>query len=280
VGHADPDGRQTKPSLELHKGDVGRFKEADINAAIKTVYGELTRKPHPKTPKEAKAIASTIFNRLTRIENARTAYDAAKTRVTEATKKRDAALKTHGELAKNEKKLVKELGEKIYAERVKDPKQKAALEKNPAKHKAAFGREAFKKQFAEAQKAYDEATSELGKAQTKSTAAKSELDAAEVKTIPDDKIGQPITLTDIVAQNSQYEGTKKGKKDFAAFPKMSEDDQKEHQIRWEAAKKAVKDLAKDPKSADPYMRFVGGNLRPKGALKGEDKIGGNYFTTK
>jgi RHS repeat-associated protein len=280
VGHADPDGRQKAPSLDLHKGDIGRFKEADINAAIKTVYGELTRKPHAKTPQEARAIASTIFNRLTRIEKARSDYDTAKTKLTAATKKREAALKAHGELAKNEKKLVKELGEKIYAEKVKDPKQKAALEKNPGKHKAAFGREEFKKQFAAAQKAYDDATSELGKAQTKATEAKSALDAAEKKTIPDDKIGQPITLSDIVAQNSQYEGTKKGKKDFAAFPKMSETDQKEHEIRWNAARKAVEDLAKDPATADDYIRFVGGNLRPNGALKGEVKIGGNYFTTK
>ena len=84
-------------------------------------------------------------------------------------------------------------------------------------------------------------------------------------------------MTDITEQNKEYEGTKKGKKDFAEFPNMDESAQEKHKKRYQAATKAVLELAKDPNKADKFLEFKGGNLRPKGALPGEKKIGGNYF---
>ncbi len=235
-------------ALSEQQGNVGRFSDDELNDAIKTVYGELTATVHGDTQKEARAIASTIFNRLLNIERSRKNHAALKAKLKGVQNARDNAIKRYEDLTKN-----------------------------PSKYKLEMGGDAYLEECDKAKKEYKRATSALNSLQIKIVQAKSELDGHEKGTIDNSKIGRPITLSDIVAQNGQYEGTKKGISDFNEFPKMNKSDQARHRKRYEAAKNAVLDLAKDPTKADGYTSFVGGDLRPNGAKDGEVQIGGNYF---
>lgn len=265
-----------KKKLPEHKGDVGNFTEKELNDAIKTVYGELTAVPHAETDKEAKAIASTIFNRLQSIKDTRKAFtkakqekqDAQKTLTTE-NKELTKAKEEFAKLTKNETKNKKKIAETIN-------------EKDPKKKKAAVKKE-FDRQVKAAK---DKITSEKADVAAASTVVKAKqavFDKARDAKIDAESVikkskrkNASVTLTDIVEQDSQYEGTKKGKSDFAKFPDMNSATQTKHKTRYDAAMKAVVNLAKGG-TPDAFTEFKGGNLRPKGALPGETKIGGNYF---
>lgn len=266
-----------KEELEEHKGDVGKFTEQEINDAIKTVYGELTYPPHKDTAAEAKAIASTIFNRHTRIGSTRKAFDdatkarqLAQKKLKDESDKLDTANTEFEDLTKHETKNKKEIGETI---KEKDSKKRTALINKAFEEKVKAAREKIKAAKAEVDKAGDA----LKKEQKVFEKARDAKIAAESVIKESKRNNQTVTLTDIVEQNSQYEGTKKGKDDFKNFSKWDKNTQKKHKERYDAAKKAVVDLAADPTKADKYHSFKGGNLRPQGALPGETQIGGNYF---
>ena len=134
--------------------------------------------------------------------------------------------------------------------------------------------------LAAATKDYHDTSRALGAGQTRATDAATALANVQSNTILASAQSRPITLSDIVAKFTQYAGFPKGKQDFKNFPTMSSSQQAAHQARYDAAVKSVLDLATSPNTTDPYMSFKGGNLRPNGALPGEVKLGGNYFTKK
>lgn len=268
---------EKKEELTEHKGDVGKFTQQEINDAIKTVYGELTYPPHKATAAEARAIASTIFNRQARIgatrksfEEANKAKQAAQKKLKEESTKLETANAEFEKLTKNETKSKKEIGETI---KEKDPKKRTARINQAFAEKV----QAAKDKINAAKAAVDKAGDEVKKAQKVFEKARDAKIAAESYVKESKRTTQTITLTDIVEQNSQYEGTKKGKDDFKNFSKWDKNTQKKHKERYDAATKAVLDLAQDPTRADKYIEFKGGNLRPDGALPGETQIGGNYF---
>jgi RHS repeat-associated protein len=156
IRYKDISGTKKGDTLPEYKGEsVKRFDEKQLNDTIKTVYGELTAKPHKDTNEEAKAIASTIFNRLLKIEKARAEWQKAKSTVTKATATRKTAQKNYEQVANNPSKYIKELK----------------------------GKDAYDKKLKTLKTAYDTATQELGKAQRDSTAAKTALDKVEKQTI-------------------------------------------------------------------------------------------------
>lgn len=270
-------GTKKGDKLPEHKGKIGKFTEKEINDAIKTVYGELTAKPHKDTAKEAKAVASTILNRQARIETTRkefaTASAAKQTALQNHQKERadlDTANAEFTKFTKEESKNKKEIGKTITE---KDPKKRKALIDKAFADKVQTLRDAISKEKGE----LDTAGSELQKKEKAFATARDAKTDAESFVKKDKRSNSAITLSDIVEVHAQYAGTKKGKDDFAKFPDMSENDQKNHKLRYEAAVKAVEDLVNDPSKADKYIEFKGGNLRPKGALAGETKIGGNFF---
>jgi hypothetical protein len=54
--------------LEQFTSNVGRFTAAEANDALLTVFGEISAQLHPNLFKEAKAVGSTILNRLKKIK--------------------------------------------------------------------------------------------------------------------------------------------------------------------------------------------------------------------
>ncbi|MEN6621924.1 MAG: RHS repeat-associated core domain-containing protein, partial [Smithella sp.] len=247
----DPNGTDSKtPPLVLKKPDkdIGEFKKEELAEATMTVFGELTAKIHPKSSEEAKAIASTIFNRLERIKKTRKEYDEAKTKLDKAKVEMADAASKFEELGKNPTKYKKELGKKEYEEKLRKSKED-----------------------------YNEAKKEVGKLGKAATAAASEKIAAESRIKKEKRSNTRITLTDIVEQNKEYEGTKKGKEDFKNFPSMSDPEKERNFKRWEIAKKAVEELAKDPSKADIYEYFVSEKIKERAPSSGTTKIGGNIF---
>ncbi|CAG0978749.1 MAG: hypothetical protein OIN86_04975 [Candidatus Methanoperedens sp.] len=270
-------GTSKGDKLPEHKGNTGRFTEKELNDAIKTVYGELTAAPHLKTEQEAKAIASTVFNRLFKIESAREKFlgaeNSKQTALTNLKKEESDLAVANAEfekLTKKETETKKEIA-------------KGITEKDPKKRQKAINDE-FKKMVKEAKDKISKEKKEVRDAakivkekQTEWEKARDEKINAESFIAESKRGNKAITLTDIIELHSQYAGTRKGAADFVDFPNMNDKDQEKHKKRYEAAVKAVEELAKDPTKADKYMEFKGGNLRPKGALPGETKIGGNYF---
>jgi len=242
----DPNGTDSK--LALPSADIGKFTKEELADATKTVFGEMTAKIHGDSEKEAKAIASTIFNRLKRIETARKAHTEAKAKLDNAKAKMAEAIKEHDELAKHPTKYKKELGKKKYEERL-----------------------------SEAKAVYNKAEKEVGQAGKAATSASSEKIAAESRIKESKRSNSAITLTDIVEQDKEYEGTKKGKADFKDFPSLSDPEQERQLKRWEMAKKAVEGLAKDPSKADIYEYFVSEKIKKRAPAKGTTQIGGNIF---
>ena len=255
------DGSGMATTLAEYTGPaIGTFAPAEINDAIKTVYGELTAVPHAATANEAKAIASTIFNRLVKIREARVELSAAKAALSTLDANRNAALTNFNAIANHPSDYKKKLTAAGVA--------KADLQTR------------YDADLAKARKDVQDTTRALGKGQTRATEAATALADVQTDTIPASKYLTPITLSDIVAKHSQYAGFDKGKQDFKDFPSMSSGEQAQHQTRYDAAVKSVLDLARNPNTVDPYLSFKGGNLRPHGALPGEVKIGGNYFSRK
>jgi RHS repeat-associated protein len=255
------DGSGTVTALaEYTGGAIGNFSQAEINDTIKTVYGELTAVPHAATADEAKAIASTIFNRLAKINEARIELKAAQAALPNLVADRDAAKINYDNIANHPTTYKQQL--------LASGVPKADIEKR------------FNADLAAARHDYQVALRDLGKGQTRAVDAKTALDNVQTDTILPSKYSTPITLSDIVAKPSQYAGFPKGKQDFQNFPTMSSSEQAQHKTRYDAATKSVLDLAHNPNTTDPYMSFKGGNLRPHGALAGEVQIGGNYFSKK
>lgn len=247
----DPQGTDSRSkTLKLEKpaADIGKFTKKELADATTTVFGELTAKLHTDSEKEAKAIASTIFNRLKRIEVAREKHEAAKEVLSKAKDEMKAAATAKEELGKRPTKYKKELGEKGYEEKL-----------------------------AAASKAYKKATDKVAAAGTAAVAASSERIAAESRVKKEKRANPTITLTDLVEQNKEYEGTKKGKQDFADFPSMSDPEQERNLKRWEIAKKAVETLAADPSKTDKYEMFVSEKIKSRAPATGTTKIGGNIF---
>lgn len=270
-------GQEKKDELREHQGDIGKFTQQELNDAIKTVYGELTYPPHKDTEAEAKAIASTIFNRQARIyatrksfEEANKAKQSAQKKLKDESGKLETANDEFEKFTRNESKNKKEIGETI---KEKDPKKRTEIINKAFAEKVQAARDKIKAAQAEVDKAGDA----VKKEQKVFEKARDAKIAAESYVKESKRNNQTITLTDIVEQNSQYEGTKKGKDDFKNFPKWDKNTQKKHKQRYDAATKAVVNLANNPTGADKYIEFKGGNLRPNGALPGETQIGGNYF---
>ncbi|MEP6743067.1 MAG: toxin TcdB middle/C-terminal domain-containing protein [bacterium] len=270
-------GADKGDKLPEHSGKVGKFSEKEINDAIKTVYGELTFPAHTDTAAEAKAVASTILNRQARIETARKEFTVASTAkqkaLTDLQKEQGELNTANAEFTKFTKDESKNKSAIRATIKEKDPKKKAALVNKAFADKVQELRDTINKEKADVKKAGGIVKDK----QKDFEAAQNAKIDAESFVAKDKRNNSAITLTDIVEQHSQYAGTKKGKDDFAKFPKMDNDAQAKHKARYDAAVKAVEDLAKDPTKADKYIEFKGGNLRPQGALAGETKVGGNYF---
>lgn len=226
---------------------VGGYTADELNAALITMFGELSAQPHDKLSEEAEAIASTIFNRKTQIDEAREADQVAGKELKQARANREKALKHHDELARNPSKYKKELGEAAYNKKLKNAKED-----------------------------YKTANSALGKAQNKKIATNSAKMAAE-SYVSEDKRNGDVTLTDIVAQNEQYEGTKTGQDYYDKYENMSEANQKRNCQRWKTAKAALEKLAKNPSERDNYDQFRSNYNGKRTLKKGETRIGGNDF---
>jgi len=226
---------------------VGGYTADELNAALITMFGELSAQPHNKLSEEAEAIASTILNRNTQIDEAREADQVAGKELKQARVNREKALKYYEELARNPSKYKRKLGNDVYNKEVKKAKQD-----------------------------YKTDHSALGKAQNKKIATNSAKIAAESYVSKDKRNGK-ITLDYIVAQDKQYEGTKTGQAYYDSYEKMSGADQKRNCQRWKTAKAALEKLAKNPSERDNYDQFRSNRNGKRTLTKGETRIGGNDF---
>jgi len=226
---------------------VGGYTANELNAALITMFGELSAQPHNKLSEEAEAIASTILNRKTQIYDARENDQVAEKELIQARNNREKALTHHNELANKPSKYKRKLGNDVYNEKLKKAKTD-----------------------------YRTATNTLSEAQTNKTKTHSDKIAAESYVSKDKRNGE-VTLADIVAQDKQYEGTKTGQIYYNDYENMSDANQKRNCQRWKTAKAALEKLAKDPSKRNNYDQFRS-NYRGKRKLtKGETRIGGNDF---
>jgi RHS repeat-associated protein len=271
-------GKKKGDKLPEHKGNIGRFSERELNDAIKTVYGELTAKPHKETRREAKAIASTIFNRLSDITLTRANFSAAEKSyktaqsdlVTEEADVSRANAKFE-KLTKKETQTKRGIAKQITE---KDPTKRKAIIQQKFDQAVKAAKDTIAKEKGDVKAALGLVKKEFGKFEI---ARDAKIDAESV--IKESKRNdESITLSDIVELDAQYDGTDKGIADFTQFPAQGNAVQAQHKERYEEAVKAVVDLAKNPAGADKFRSFKGGDLRPDGALSGETKIGGNYFS--
>jgi hypothetical protein len=234
--------------LEKIKAGIKPFTALELNDALLTVFGEISAKITATIHDEARAIASTIFNRYYRILATRTEY-AAKLKIKKkASQRYQTAIQDLEELTKHPSKYKKELGKKEY--------QKAV--------------EKATKEYQQATKAQSTATKDLQKANDEKIAAESYMQEKYRKL-------SKITLTMIVDDINQYEGYPKGKKDYGHFSKMNSPDQKRNEKRWKIAKKAVKDIAGKTVIPDKYVQFRSNKGGKRKLKKGEKRIGGNDF---
>ncbi len=235
-------------ALPVFAKGIKQFSAEELNAALRTVFGEISSNPHPQLASEAKAISSTIFNRLGDIAKSR-AQHAQAFQVFKGTQARFNQAQTHlEELGRNPSKYKRELTPKGYDD---------ALAKARAEYNAA-------------QKAHQNSDKGLRAASDYKIASESYLKPAE-------RSQSHITLDMIVNVQGQYEGTPKGLRDFNAYPKMSDTDKKRHVERWNAAKAAIKLLAEDPTQADKYRQFRSNFGGKRKLSAGEVRIGGNDF---
>jgi len=226
---------------------VGGYTANELNAALITIFGELSAKLHNKLSKEAEAIASTILNRKTQIYKARKADKLAEEELRQASLNRTEALKDHDELANN-----------------------------PSKYKRKLGNDVYNKKLKKAKQDYNTASSALGGAQDKKVGTNSAKIAAEFY-VSEDKRNEEVTLADIVAQDKQYEGTKTGQAYYDTYKNMSEPNQQRNCQRWKTAKAALEKLAKNPSERNNYDQFRSNYNGDRKLNKGETRIGGNDF---
>lgn len=232
--------------LDMFTAKVGEFEAKDLNEAATTVFGEISTNINKDTSREAKAVASTIFNRLRRIQEA----DAEKERTLADLKSATAARKA----------------EEVKLERLKNNRRAEIKE---------FGSKEYKQRYAAQEAAVQKAMKTLGKAQIAANAASSTASQYRSSLRGGEKKKKP-TLRDVVSPHSEYAGHKKGRDDVNAFGRMSKGDQKRNLERWRIAREAVRTLAANPDVADKYTGFKSKAYAKKHGIKGT-LIGGNVF---
>lgn len=234
-------------SLDKFSDDINPYSAAELNDALLTVFGEIDDRLIPELDKEAHAVASTIFNRLSRIETARKTYDKAKGGVDKAVLVRKEAQRAYDDLVNHPSKYKKELGENKFGEMVAAAKRK-----------------------------YNDTTSALAVAQNAAVKALSEKLAAEAYVDESKRNKQKVTLTDIVELVDQYEGYPRGRTYFTTYSTLSKPDQERNRKRWKFAKKSISELASHPDQRDSYLelRSMKGKSKPS---HGRKQIGGNEF---
>jgi hypothetical protein len=246
AGNRIPSGPPDK--LDKFTEAIGRYGVSELNDALVTTFGEISPRVSSNLAKEARAVASTIFNRLSRIEKARDAYGEAKS-------ERDAAAQDQAISRNNFEELAN----------------------HPSKYRKDRGDEQYKNDVMGAKRVFHEANGKFAAAQRKLNNASSEKNAAEAYVAPSRRRATLLTLSDIVAQKEQYAGFPKGTQDFANYPNMSLPDKTRNADRWQTAKTAVEALAGDPSQRDGYEQFrANGNGRQK-IVKGRTRVGGNDF---
>lgn len=245
-----PDEQESK--LPLIDQGLGGHSAAQLNDALKTVFGEISSNLHADLRKEARAVASTIFNRLALIAPARKAQAEAKQALDAAELARKAAQDRYEDLANHPTKYIKEHG----------------------------GQEDYKKVLAAAKADYDAKTRSLGAAQAALRKANDKKTEAESYLTSTKRNHPKPTLSDIVEPDEQYKGTAKGRGDYHEFANMSKGDQARNAQRWREAKAAVEALAEHPEERLKFIEFrsaydVKGKL--KHSAPGRTRIGGNDF---
>ncbi|GAK50691.1 hypothetical protein U14_01924 [Candidatus Moduliflexus flocculans] len=233
--------------LKKFEDTIGQYSAIELNEALVTIFGELSETLHERLSEEAEAIASTIFNRKMHIEETRLAYTQAEEQQAEAVQAYKTAAAVYEDLTRNLTKYRRELGEEEYA------------------HRVSAAKEAFN-QAKQARKVADNTLVD----------ASSEKLAAEFF-VSKSKRSQPITLTDIVALHSQYEGTRRGKMYVKNYPGWTYADQKRNCKRWQAGKVALSKLAQSTELRAKYLYFITNNDGKLPLKSGRVRIGGNDF---
>jgi hypothetical protein len=239
--------KEATPSALARIGAVGGFQEEELHHAVLTVFGEISAAVHDGLQSEARAVASTIFNRKTGISDARASSSSTLAALEEARTEYRAALDAYEDLAKAPSRWRRELG----------------------------GQEAYDLALSEAIKRYEEAKRQLGKCQKAANAASSDKIAQE-SYVHEGARGGRITLTEIVTNPGQYLGFAKGLADYEGFAGMSEPDRRRNAQRWAAAVAAVTELAAGgiPES---FVEFRSNRDGRRRLSSGETRIGGNDF---
>lgn len=236
------------PSLTLFDKGTRSYSATELNDALRTVFGEISSRPHARLPMEARAVASTIFNRHADITKSRAAHSKAAGELDTAKQRYQSALKSFDELSRNPTRYKRELTEKGYA---------AAFSKARTEH-------------ATAKHAYAEAQNRLLSASDAKKANETYLPAGK-------RTEAKVTLGMVVEDPKQYEGTKKGHEDALNYPGMNEADKQRNAERWEAAKAAVLSVAEDPSQAYPFRQFRSNRGGARVLKPQETRIGGNDF---
>lgn len=136
--------------------DTGGYSVDELNQALLAVFGEISPTLGPSLENEARAVASTIFNRLSVIEESRAAYVAAKEELDKAQRLHQEANSAYEELGSHSSKHKQEL----------------------VKHEYDAALAAAKKKFEEATAAFNSA--EKNAKDTKSEGTSAELDKAQL----------------------------------------------------------------------------------------------------
>lgn len=234
--------------LQLFESDIGLYTKEGLNNTLITVFGELSANLHAKSEQEARAIASTIFNRKSLIEKVRKQCTTSSTDTKAAQKAYDEATQEYESWTKN------------YSANLKKAGSKAAYDKKTE----------------ELQQKYNKAKAELKKAHILGIKICGTLTGRYQGYLPkarrEEKV---IKLTYIVEDESMYEGYPTGKRYFKDFPSMNKKDQERNRKRWSIARKVVEDLARRKKKRDKYIDFQAASITKEG--HGGVTIGGNVF---
>lgn len=202
--------------LPIPTQGAGALTAKETLEVVKTVFGELGAGVHPKTDLEAEAIASTIFNRADDINSARADAKAAKKADEEARKDRETKLRAFDDIQRHRAAYVKKLG------------SAAAYDVEFKARQAQFSAANAKR--AQTWKAFETARDLAIERNSWLVPAKRDNDLT-------------ATALDVIEPPLQYEGTAAGKKLYADFPSMSDQDRERNLKRWNAAMKAVAKVA-------------------------------------
>ena len=244
-----PAKEQASTKLDPVSAAVGGFTVAELQDAVLTVFGEISASLSETLAAEASAVASTIFNRKSRIDSSRIA--AAKVGEELATAQAELAKATadHDELAKHPTNYKKELG----------------------------GQQPYDAALAKAKERYAAARKSVNEIAKRAIDANSAKIANESYVAPSMRAETRITLTMIVQNPGQYLGNAKGQQDFTGFSKMSVSDRLRNAKRWKIAREAVLALAAGTQNPDAYVQFRSNDGGKRTLRAGETRIGGNDF---